>query len=115
MTDYVFVIINIPPGVEGYKNAKIVKQEVAGEVLIDAEAKEIFDDATKYLIGVNHKIMLLVGTQVVKGVNYHYICESEVIGKAEKSYLTRFVINDFDKTSTIVSINLLKNENGELV
>ena len=107
--DYVTVVINIPPKVDGYKEAKLVKMEVADETILTEEVKKIFDAKIKPLTGAIHKPLLEIGKQIVKGTNYHIICESKAVYPDAKPYLTRIVLNQFGENSTIVSINVIKS------
>lgn len=43
---------------------------------LSAEAKEVFDSATKGLVGV-HYSPLAVATQVVSGINYRFFCNAK--------------------------------------
>ena len=45
---------------------------------ITPEAKKVFDQALKGLVGVNYT-PLAFATQVVKGLNYCFLCEGKVV------------------------------------
>lgn len=102
--DYVNVVINIPPKVEGYKEATLLKMEVAEETILSSEAKQVFDATAGKLTGTTHKPLLEVGKQVVKGVNFHIICQSQTVYTDEKPYLTRIVLNRFCENMSTVEI-----------
>ncbi|RDU64074.1 hypothetical protein CQA53_08015 [Helicobacter didelphidarum] len=44
---------------------------------ISKEAKQAFDGATNNVFGVRYELMLHLGTQIVAGRNYAFICRSE--------------------------------------
>ena len=102
--DYVVVVINIPAKVDGYKEAKLVKMEVAEETILSDEAKAAFDAKVKPLTGTTHKPLLEVGKQTVKGVNYHIICQSQVEYLGTEPYLTRIIINQFGSEISVTEI-----------
>ena len=102
--DYVTVVINIPAKVDGYKEAKLVKMEVADETILSDEAKAAFDAKVKPLTGTTHKPLLEVGKQTVKGVNYIIICQSQVEYLGTEPYLTRIVINQFGSEISVTEI-----------
>ena len=102
--DFVTVVINIPMGVNGYKDAKLVKMEVSGESILNEETQEIFDTAMKNMVGAAHKVLAEIGTQVVKGINYHFICQSQGVYPGSQPYLTRVIINQFGEYVSIVGI-----------
>lgn len=102
--DYVTVVINIPPKVDGYKEAKLVKMEVADETILSDEAKSAFDAKVATLTGTTHKPLLEVGKQVVKGVNYYLICQSQTQYLNTEPYLTRVVINQFGSNISVLEI-----------
>ncbi len=43
------------------------------------ELKEIFDKATEGLVGVSYKPIKLLETQLVSGMNYKFLAESQVV------------------------------------
>ena len=98
------VVINIPAKVDGYKEAKLVKMEVADETILSDEAKEAFDAKVKPLTGTTHKPLLEVGKQTVKGVNYIIICQSQTMYLETEPYLTRIVINQFGSEISVTEI-----------
>ena len=102
--DYVVAVINIPPKVEGYKEAKLVKMEVASETILSEEAQAVFDAKVKPLVGTTHKPLLEIGKQTVKGVNYHIICQSQIMYLDAEPYLTRIIINKFGENVSVVEI-----------
>ena len=52
--DYVTVVINIPPKIDGYKETKLVSMEVAEETILFEEAKKAFDEKVAILLGTTH-------------------------------------------------------------
>lgn len=102
--DYVTAVINIPPKVDGYKEAKLVSKEVADETILSEEAQKAFDAEVKPLTGVGYTPLLEVGDQVVKGVNYHIICQALVQYPDSIPYAVRIIINQFGENYHIVEI-----------
>lgn len=102
--DYVTAVINIPPKVEGYKEAKLVSKEVANETILSNETQKAFDAKVKPLVGVEYTPLLEIGTQVVKGVNYHIICQALVQYPDAVPYAVRIVINQFGENYHIEEI-----------
>lgn len=102
--DYITVVINIPPKVNGYKEAKLVSKEVAGEIILSEEAQKAFDAKVKSLTGVGYTPLLEVGTQVVKGINYHIICQALTQYPDSVPYAVRIIINQFGENYHIVEI-----------
>ena len=93
--DYVTAVINIPPKINGYKEAKLVSKEVADETILSEEAQKAFDAKVKPLTGVGYTPLLEVGTQVVKGINYHIICQALTQYPDSIPYAVRIIINQF--------------------
>lgn len=46
---------------------------------IDAQAQEIFDQATGELIGVDYTAVELLETQLVSGMNYKFLAEAKTV------------------------------------
>lgn len=75
---------------------------------ITEEDKVIFDKAMKGLVGVDYE-PLIVSTQVVKGTNYRFVCNAELIGVKPTYYLAGVVIyvplpSEADPNPVIVEI-----------
>lgn len=105
--DFVRIEIHIPLGIDGYKKAELKTMEVASETLYLPEIKRIFEEGTKYLVGVEYKSLLFVGTQVVKGMDYHFICETKQVRPNSNPYLTRLIINEFNGEISIAGIYII--------
>ena len=52
--------------------------------LLTAEQKEAFEKATSELDGVDYEPIAVVGTQVVSGMNYAYLCKATVVAPDAK-------------------------------
>lgn len=52
---------------------------------LDSESREVFDEATKGLLGVKYSPKE-VSTQVVAGMNYRYKCSAAVMSKEHDTY-----------------------------
>ncbi len=102
-TSIVVLVINMPPGSIGGKNAQIVRI-IEEETNVPEDIKLIFEKATKQLIGVGYKMLLFVGTQVVKGINYHFVCESRVLYPGAEPKAVHLIVNEFQGQVSVVSI-----------
>ncbi len=111
------LVINIPPKkVADGSGATIV--EIIEEAQLDPELAYIFKTATSQLMGVNYKPIAYIGKQVVRGINYHFICEARRVVPGSKPYPVTLVINKFqDQMPMVVSIEVIedsKNVNSPL-
>ena len=107
-TSIVVLVVNIPPGSVGGKNASIVRI-IEEETNVPEEIRLIFEKATKQLMGVGYKMLIYVGSQVVKGTNYHFVCESRVLYPGAEPKAVHLVINDFQGQTSISSITPITN------
>ena len=107
----VAVVINIPPGdgMPAINQAKIV--DVIEEASLRDEVKVIFEAATRSIIGVKCKPLVFLGTQIVKGINYHFIAEETVIYPGADPRAVMITINVFNKQTTIVGIEPMHKDN----
>ena len=103
------LVINIPlkkPSVG--TGATVV--EIIEEANLSPELKCIFDVATGQLMGVNYKPIAFIGKQVVRGVNYYFICEATRVVPNSKPYPVMLVINKFqDQMPMVVSIEVIED------
>ena len=67
---------------------------------IEESVKKALTDFT----GANHKPILELGEQIVKGKDYHFICKSKGDCPDAEPYLTRVAINNFQDNWTIDQI-----------
>ncbi len=73
---------------------------------ITPELQEIFDSALEGLVGVSYKPVALLGTQVVAGMNYRFLCEADVLyPHTEPYYATVTVYRDLQGNAIVTSIN----------
>ena len=64
---------------------------------ISPELQELFDKATEGLLGVNYTPVALIGTQLVSGMNYCFLCEAKaVIPDAVPYYVNVTVYKDLE-------------------
>ena len=102
--DYAVVTINIPAGdIRGECATKVDEVDATDFVLrddIEAGIKKAFAGFTD----ATHKPILELGTQVVKGINYHFICECKGNYSDAATYLALVVINNFQDNWTIDQI-----------
>ena len=102
--DFAVVVINIPAGdIKGERASKISEEDATDFVLRDEIEKGV-KKALADFNSVNHKPILELGEQVVKGINYHFICESKGVYPNAEPYLTRVTINNFQDNWTIDQI-----------
>ena len=75
------------------------------ETEITPEAREIFDEATDKLIGVDYKAIDLIETQIVNGTNYKFRAESRVVRPGAETKTVIITIHKaLDGTVTILDI-----------
>ena len=55
---------------------------------VSAEAQQAFDKAMEGLVGVNYQPIGLLGTQLVSGTNYSFLCEASVVYPNAQPYYT---------------------------
>ncbi|WPC38730.1 hypothetical protein PQQ32_04505 [Brachyspira hyodysenteriae] len=60
---------------------------------IDENIKKIFDDTVKNLLGVKRELMLYLGNQTLNGINYAFICRSEITYPSALPYYEIIVCN----------------------
>ena len=105
--DFAIIVINIPAGdVRAEKASKVYEKDATDFILRD-EIEIGFKKATAGFTDVNHKPLLELGEQMVKGKNYHFICESKGFYSDAEPYLTRVAINNFQDNWTIDEIERL--------
>ena len=105
--DFAVSVINIPVGDVRGEKAKIVSEKDATDFVLRDEIETGVKKAFAGFTGAIHKPILELGTQVVKGVNHHFICESQVVYPDAEPYLTHVAINNFQNNWTIVEIERL--------
>ena len=101
--DFATVVINIPAGdIRGEKATIVSEKDATDFVLRDIEVgvKKALADYT----GLSIVPLVEIGEQMVKGINYHFICESRINYTGAEPYLTRVAINNFQDNWTIAEI-----------
>ena len=101
-TYIVGVVLNVPPANTEGKKPSIV--EIIEDAEMPDEVEEIFNTAFEGYVGVSYRPIIYIGKQVVKGINYHFICEATPIYPGATPYPALVTINQFQDTITIVSI-----------
>ena len=72
---------------------------------ITPELQELFDKATEGLLGVSYTPLALVGTQLVSGMNYCFLCEAKaVIPNAVPYYVNVTVYKDLEGNAKVTDI-----------
>ena len=104
LKSFAVVTIYIPTGdIKGEAATKVSEEDVTDFVLRDEIEKGV-KKALADFTGANHKPILELGEQIVKGKNYHFICESKGVYPGAEPYLTHVVINNFQGNWTIDQI-----------
>ena len=102
--DFAVVTINIPAGdIRGERATKVDETDATDFVLRDEIEKGI-KKAMADFKGSAIKPLLELGEQIVKGINYHFICECKGNYSAAATYLVHVVINNFQDNWTIEQI-----------
>ena len=72
---------------------------------VTPELQELFDKATEGLLGVSYTPLALVGTQLVSGMNYCFLCEAKaVIPNAVPYYVNVTVYKDLEGNTKVTDI-----------
>lgn len=100
---FIKVVINIPLNSIGGKGATIVSEEHTPVIEDNVEDgwNKIFNSG---FVGASHKPITVIGTQVVKGTNYHCFAQSCSVYPGAEPYLSYIIINEFQGNWSIVSI-----------
>ena len=111
------LVVNLPiKKPAGGSGASIV--EIIEEASLPQDVKYVFDVAAGQLLGVNYKPIVYVGKQVVRGINYYFICEAKRVVPNSKPYPVMLVVNKFqDQMPVVVSVEVIaddKNVNAPL-
>ena len=105
--DFAVTTINIPLGDIRAEKATVVSEEDATDFILRDEIETGVKKALADFTSVNHKPILELGEQIVKGKNYYFICESKGNFSDAEPYLTRIAINNFQNNWTIDQIERL--------
>ena len=70
---------------------------------INEDIKTIFSNATKELLGVKRELMLYLGNQADNGVNYAFICRSEILTPSALPYYEIIICNVSDQNKVSIS------------
>ena len=105
--EFAKVIINIPPNSVGGKGATIVREEHTPVINDNVEEgwNKIFNSG---FVGATHKPIAEIGSQVVKGTNYHVLAQSQGVYPGAEPYLSYIIINEFQGEWHIASIAPIK-------
>ena len=102
--DYAVIVINIPAGDVRADKATVVSEEDVTDFVLRDEIEVGVKKAFADFSSTNHKPILELGEQVVKGINYVFICESKGNYSDSEPYLTMVAINNFQDKWTIDQI-----------
>ncbi|WP_297203561.1 hypothetical protein [uncultured Brachyspira sp.] len=70
---------------------------------INEDIKTIFSNATKELLGVKRELMLYLGNQIDEGINYAFICRSEILAPSALPYYEIIICNVSDQNETSIT------------
>lgn len=102
----VAMVINVPAGkATTGEGASIVK--IIEEAELSDELAAIFKAGTTNLVGVGYKPIAYVGKQVVRGMNYYFICEARPVVLNPNPYAVLLGINVFENQHSVVVIEPL--------
>ena len=59
--------------------------------------------ALEGIVGASYKPILLLGTQIVKGVNYIFLCEQTLITKEPERHIVTLAVNEFNGEYELVN------------
>ena len=83
---------------------------------INEDIKTIFSNATKELLGVKRELMLYLGNQADNGVNYAFICRSEMMTPSASPYYEIIICNVSDNNEvSITKIEKIIESSGNIV
>lgn len=72
---------------------------------ITDDEKKAFEEAIKDTDGVNYEPMMIIGTQVVSGTNYAFLCKAEAVSPEAESYWSVvYVYKNLDGKSELLNI-----------
>ena len=102
--EFAVVVINIPTGDFKGEAATVVSETDATDFTLRDDIEKGVKKALADFTGANHKPILELGEQIVRGKDYHFICESKGSYPNAEPYLTRVAINNFQDNWTIDQI-----------
>ena len=77
----------------------------AEDATVTEELKAIFDKALEGLVGVDYTPVLLLGSQVVAGTNYAFLCKGTVVyPDAQPSWYIIYIYADLEGNDQLVNI-----------
>lgn len=104
--DFAITTINIPLGTVGGKGATKVSETDSTDFILRDEVETGFKKAVAEFTSAAFTPIMELGTQVTKGTDYHFLCETKP-NYSNEIYLTRVVINNFNDAWSIVEIEKL--------
>ena len=96
----VAVTVNVPAG--DFNAASIVSVEKEADLTHEQEL--VFKLATVKILGVEFTPVVFVGTQIVKGKNYYYICEAKPVYPDAVPYAVTMTVNIFGSSVNATEI-----------
>jgi len=108
-TCIVGLVINVPPSEKAAQGAGAKVVRIIEEADLPEDLQCVFSTAMQGLVGVGYKPLFYVGSQIVKGVNYYFICQAKGIYPGAEPYAVVVCINVFENTKSIVSIERIED------
>ena len=105
--DFAVATINVAPLDVRAAKATLVSEEDATDFVLRDDIEAGIKKAMADFTGSAIKPILELGTQVVKGMDYHFICESKAVYPDAEPYLTRIAVNNFQNNWTLAEIEKL--------
>ncbi|ELR67914.1 hypothetical protein C942_00222 [Photobacterium marinum] len=69
---------------------------------IDDEMRHVFDQAMEGLLGVSYE-PFAVSTQIVAGVNYHFLCNAKVADREGTEYAVMVTISELINAKPVIN------------
>lgn len=101
------LVVNIPAGSVGGKGAKVVS--ITTEADLDRDLDLLFKNTAGKLVGVGYKPIMFVGTQVVSGTNYYFVCEARTLVPNAEPRAVMVVINVINGVGSVAGIRGLSS------
>lgn len=80
--------------------------EFKGMTTFPQKAASAWHAAMNGLTGAGYKPLLFVGTQIVKGTNYYFICEQTLTTRNPERHLVKLAINEFNNVYELVPYSI---------
>ena len=116
MKRFFMIMITVCLAMSAFSQSAQAEQLVGGWELpesptITEELQEIFDLATEGMLGVTYTPVALLGTQLVAGMNYRYLCEARVVYPGVSPYYVQLTVyRDLQGNAVITAIEAVESQ-----